>query len=58
MPVADRHALQAIGLGYGAIMTAVVMTAVLVVANAQRTMTSDAQGAAAQSSTVVAAKAQ
>jgi hypothetical protein len=58
MPVADRHALRAIGLGYGAIMTVVVMTAVLVVANAQRTMMADAQGAAAPPGTAVATKAQ
>ena len=50
MAATDRQALQAIGLGYGAIMAAVLMTAVLVVANAQRTMTADAQGVAAESS--------
>jgi hypothetical protein len=50
MSVADRPALRAIGLGYGEVMTAVVMTAVLVVANAQRTMMADAQGVAATSS--------
>jgi hypothetical protein len=41
--MADPKALQAIGLGFGAIMTAVVLTAAVVVADAQRTRTADAQ---------------
>jgi hypothetical protein len=54
MPVADRQALLAIGLGYGAIMTVVVMMAVMMVANAQRTMTADTQGAAPEFGAVAA----
>jgi hypothetical protein len=45
--MADQKALRAIGLGFSAVMLAVVMTAVLVVANAQRTVMADAVSAVA-----------
>ena len=43
--MADFKSLQAIGLGFAAIMLAVVVTAAVVVADAQRTVAADAQGA-------------
>ena len=41
--MADPKALQAIGFGFGAIMTAVVLTAAVVVADAQRSRLADLQ---------------
>jgi len=41
--MADPKALQAIGFGFGAIMTAVVLTAAVVVADARRTRMADVQ---------------
>jgi hypothetical protein len=41
--MADPKALQVIGFGFGAIMIAVVLTAAVVVADAQRTRMAEAQ---------------
>jgi hypothetical protein len=41
--MADPRALQATGFGFGAIMTAVVLTAAVTVADARRTRIADAQ---------------
>ena len=41
--MADPKALLAIGFGFAAIMTAVVLTAAVMVADAQRTRMADAQ---------------
>jgi hypothetical protein len=43
--MADPKALQAIGFGFGAVMTVVVLTAAVMVADAQRTRMAEVQHA-------------